>query len=588
MATLANVRGSSFVPDIGQVIADTLAPIGERVRGETDQADLEGKVAAALGIGQAPAQDASALGRLGQLSPQLAQAIGQANPQEAADLRTQAQDGMTLATELQGLPDHASRLKRLAQEAGTLAASGGDLNRLVALSNMDEAALGLELQRMQIIGEDTLTLLPQQKTQAETFAALIADNPQVGTALLGRRDQQVEAERARQAAAARAAQQARAAAAAAAGPQGAFAQGLAEINGNFERGHITAEDREQRIANLRTEFASAPVVEFDPDTDAGKFVNDRMNLVAVAGEDSPEVLEFDMRVAGSDMAANLGMEDVMGSIESTRLANEKAAAELADPTADLNAKEQQILRIMNNQNVDRATAQGLADGVIKLSNDPVTGEDNIVNVATGTTYKPTPIGDELPSTLPPSAQNPDPTAPVNANRAFGSQGFGINAINTIVGAITGGQVDQATDEAVQAVENLNTRTMLSLSAAFPGRPSNLTREKIEEMTASPANVFTGRARALVKMKQMRTIIGDSLRAADDIARGEGGNFTAQARGEAAAAVRDLTPLFNDYDNIIGTMEGGNVIPRVVNQAEYDSLPSGTTYIHPDGDQRVKQ
>ena len=221
MATLANVSGASLVGDFGNILGQGFEAQNVRKRAADDQADLEAKIAAALGVGgpQAP-QDAGAMARLGQLSPELAQTIGSAQPAQMEELRTQTQTGMDLATELQALPDHASRMRRLADEAGTAAAAGGDLSRLVALSNMDPSALDLELQKMQVIGRDAMTLMPQAPPSPNaTFAALMADNPQIGQNLLGRRDQQVEAERQRQEQAARQAAAARANAASSASQQ---------------------------------------------------------------------------------------------------------------------------------------------------------------------------------------------------------------------------------------------------------------------------------------------------------------------------------------------------------------------------------
>lgn len=547
MATLRGTSGASLVGDFGATLGAGFEAGNVRRREVEAQTDLESKLKDVLGLGGPSSQvvDNAALGRLGQLSPQMAQAVGQArqNPQASAELREQAEKGLTLSQELQKLPDHAARLKRLAAEAGTQAAEGGDLTRLVKLSNLSEGELDLELQRMQLIGKDVITSLPPTATSA--FAALIADNPQVGTALLGRRDTQISNERARRAAAAKAQADAAARARAAAGPQGPLAEGLAEIQHNFERGFITEADRDARQTRLRSETTADP------------------------GD-----------------AAGLDLEATIANIAQTRLENDVLAAKLGDPTSDLSAKEQQIQRTMKDQGVTRQVAQALTDGIYKVGSNPVTGLPTITNQATGTVITPTDITEELPPFLPEGFVPPTDTV-VNPDRAFGAQGFGINAINTIVGAISNIQVDPATDEAIQAIDNLNTRTLLTLAAEFPGRPSNLTREKIEELTASPANVFTGRARALVKMEQMRDLIGQSISAAVNVSSGQG-NFSATDRGEASKALLQLSPLWTDYDNLIKSLTGDEVISNIVNQAEYDALPSGSKYILPNGTTGVKK
>jgi len=358
MATLANTSGARLVGNWGETLGAGFEANNVRRREVEARDDLEGKIAAALGLGGPSSQvvDDAALGRLGQLSPQMAQAVGQAknSPEQAQELRDQAQKGLALSEELQKLPDYASKVKRLAAEAGTVASSGGDVSRLVKLSNLTPGQLDLELQRMQLIGNDVMTSLPQAAapTATSAFSALIAANPQIGSSLLNRRDKQVSQERSRRAAAAKAAAAARARAAAAAGPQGEYAKRLAQIEGNFARGHINEADRDQRIANLRTEFASAPgpatevaqdianittdinsgalsvevgagmiadvranaveTEEFDPKTDEGRSIADQIAINKIFGSDSQEAKDYAAAVASSDAGEPPDLSNIAG------------------------------------------------------------------------------------------------------------------------------------------------------------------------------------------------------------------------------------------------------------------------------------
>lgn len=66
----------------------------------------------------------------------------------------------------------------------------------------------------------------------------------------------------------------------------------------------------------------------------------------------------------------------------------------------------------------------------------------------------------------------------NAENAFGARGLitgGVNAAGDFVGA---GLVSPEVQETQNRLNKLNTSAMLALSAGFPGRPSNLTREQI--------------------------------------------------------------------------------------------------------------
>jgi len=328
MATLRGTSGAALVGDFGRTLGAGFEAANVRRRAADDQADLQSKLQAALGLGGPSSQvvDDAALGRLGQLSPETAQAVGQArqNPEAAGQLREQTQQGLALSQELQKLPDHASRLSRLTKEAGRIHAEGGDLSRLVALANMDEGALDLELQRMQVIGNDVISSLPPPPPSAtDAFAALIADNPQVGTALLGRRDQQIAQERARQAAEAKARAAAAARARASAGPQGPLAKGLAQIEHNLAGGFITPEQAAARRTRLQSEVASDPGVAADLATRSDALQNQKLVLENRALEAQ----------ASGDLSAMeaVELEQAELNVEETRLSNEAAVAERDTP-----------------------------------------------------------------------------------------------------------------------------------------------------------------------------------------------------------------------------------------------------------------
>lgn len=639
MPTLANLQGSSLVSQFGAPIAGGIDRLQGRRREAAATTELEDLLRGALGqapleredqpsgegllaqlqqggglfgkIGQGggtalpeqrPQQEGGLLGRL---SPGLAQAINSArgNPEQEGQLREQVDSGAALSAELQALPNHAARVRRLAQEGGNLSARGEDIGRVTALSNLPPDQLDLELMKMEMIGKEATAQLPALDQQG-SIAAVMARNPQLGAGLLQRRDQQIEAERRRKSAAANAA-------AAARRPQTDLGRGLAGIRADVASGAISQEVGDQMIANMRsgataidpaaaqaaatlnkTELgnqilqqevdAAAGGPAFDPASPQGKLVGDRNQLVERFGEDSPLVTEFDRLTAATTTETDLAAELTVENIEATRLENQQAAIEAADPNSDLSAAEQQIQRIMTDQGTDRATAQSIVDGILRVTSDPITGETGIVNLVTKETIKPTSIGAELPSLLPAGITDPPEVPTGDPARLFGAQGFGINAVNTLTGAITGGSIDSATDEAKQALDNLNTRTMLALSGEFPGRPSNLTRERIEALSPQPASIFTGKARATTQLRQMSDMLAESIAGADRIARGQG-NFTPADRGAAAKSVEQLLPIWDDYQAILGKLQGNTgQVSNIVNQAEFDALEKGAKFKLPDG------
>ncbi len=279
MPTLANIQGSSLVSQFGDPIAGGIDRLQGRRREAAATSELEDLIRGSLGqeplqreqqpqgegllaqlqaggglfgkIGQGggtalPEQRPQAEGGLlGRLSPQLAQAINSArgNPEQEGQLREQVDSGAALSAELQALPDHAARVRRLAQEGGNLAARGEDIGRVTALSNLPPDQLDLELMKMQMIGKEAQQQLPALDQQG-SIAAVMARNPQLGSGLLQRRDQQIEAERRRKAAAASRAAAARA-------PQTPLGKKIAAIRHDIETGDVREDIGLQQIEIAR-------------------------------------------------------------------------------------------------------------------------------------------------------------------------------------------------------------------------------------------------------------------------------------------------------------------------------------------------
>jgi len=259
-----------------------------------------------------------------------------------------------------------------------------------------------------------------------------------------------------------------------------------------------------------------------------------------------------------------------------------------NPDSNLTPLEQKAKFIQETQQVPYDVAAALAAGVLELHNNQQTGIPEIVNKITRERYTPTSLDEEMPSIIPAGVLE-DMGFAIDPSMAFGGTGFGLNLINTIAGAVSNASPAGATDEAIQAITNLGTRTMLALSAEFAGRPSNLTRQRIEDLTATPASVFTGKPRATIQFKQMRSLIAQAIQGANAVAEGgEGTGFSAEDRSEAAKAIVDLVPIWKDYDRIIGSLEGREGMRMLVTtQKEFDALLPGQLFELPNGDMGTK-
>ncbi len=184
----------------------------------------------------------------------------------------------------------------------------------------------------------------------------------------------------------------------------------------------------------------------------------------------------------------------------------------------------------------------MVDGSIKLIPNPVTGITELINVKdflTDKTKTVETVVDEVSEKG--SFENLK-----DIKSAFGIEGAGRNILNTITDAVGLGQPLGGEDvgKATAALTNLATTTTLNLAAEFPGRPSNFTRERIEELTIKPGELSTGPARALQKATEMRKLMQSTYDAAFNTANNE--TLSAADRGAAKSALNSLEVSLNDY------------------------------------------
>lgn len=217
------------------------------------------------------------------------------------------------------------------------------------------------------------------------------------------------------------------------------------------------------------------------------------------------------------------------------------------------AAEAAIARIMEVQNpttgetFTRKEAIQISD-LYTVSRNPQTGEAQLVNKATGR-----PVGGT--TTLPTPAA-PDPRPPEdfgNVAGALGVGGIAANTVNTIGDTVGLGLAFPEAERAESALRNLSTQTMLVMSGEWSGRPSNLTRERIEALTVKPNEFGTGQGSAIIKLRDMRDLVANALGSAEAV---QGGQFTPTQKTQARQKAGDLALLLQQYDAIITNLEGG--------------------------------
>ncbi|MDD9726536.1 hypothetical protein PVV74_13785 [Roseovarius sp. SK2] len=242
-----------------------------------------------------------------------------------------------------------------------------------------------------------------------------------------------------------------------------------------------------------------------------------------------------------------------------RLVNPYTGEVMGDYSGGGSAAEETIGRIMEVRNPQtgqpftRQEAIQIAE-LYTVSRHPQTGEAQLINKATGR-----PVGaPEQPETSDdvtvPALEPKSPQNVGDVPSALGAQGIGKTFVNRVGDFFGAGLAFPEAEEARSELNNLSTQTMLTLSGEWSGRPSNLTRERIEALTVKPNEFFTGKDSALIKLQDMRDLIGEAMISADRVERGQ---FSPTQKTEARQKQRALGQLYRAYSAIISNLEGGS-------------------------------
>ncbi len=223
------------------------------------------------------------------------------------------------------------------------------------------------------------------------------------------------------------------------------------------------------------------------------------------------------------------------------------------------AAEETIGRIMEVKNpqtgqpFSRQEAIQIAD-LYTVSRHPQTGEAQLINKATGRPVGAAEQPDTSDGVTVPTLQPKSPQNVGDVPSALGAQGIGKTFVNRVGDFFGAGLAFPEAEEARSELNNLSTQTMLTLSGEWSGRPSNLTRERIEALTVKPNEFFTGKDSALIKLQDMRDLIGEAMISADRVERGQ---FSPTQKTEARQKQRALDQLYRAYSAIISNLEGGS-------------------------------
>lgn len=199
MVTLANVQGASLVPDLSQSLNLALQTFGTpEIREERQrvidvretEAERQREIQKQIEISADPDAPRSAKQiaqvRLAGLDVNIANAVRatvESGDEQAREiLLAEAEKGARNAAFINQQPDFASKQRAITKLANDAAARGEPLDGFIALQNMNEGQLDLELQKREIGARDIQTILTPPKpltniaqARADLKAGLITD-----------------------------------------------------------------------------------------------------------------------------------------------------------------------------------------------------------------------------------------------------------------------------------------------------------------------------------------------------------------------------------------------------------------------------
>jgi len=204
MATLENVNGASLVPNFNGGLNMLNQAFGQRMdrkRAEEAQKAQQAQIAQIMGGGQGGGMPGATPGFNGNATPEQILRIAQIDPKmaemmqgmlerndkvEMEQAKAETDRGVREATLISNAKTPAERMNVVNNLAAAAAAENRPVDRYVELANMSPDQQELELQRMQVMGQDIKTLLeppkPPETREVKKGDRIITEqfNPQTG------------------------------------------------------------------------------------------------------------------------------------------------------------------------------------------------------------------------------------------------------------------------------------------------------------------------------------------------------------------------------------------------------------------------
>jgi hypothetical protein len=233
----------------------------------------------------------------------------------------------------------------------------------------------------------------------------------------------------------------------------------------------------------------------------------------------------------------IGAKDIMNALISKSL----------ETPAKVSGAEDKIRRLMET-GLDRTTAIAIADGRLTTSQDPITGQVQLIDKGTGNVIAPS-----VPQSVAAEVETSDaaPTGQferLDPTLATGARGWANFYLNKVTDAIGAGQVAGEAGEVAEAMNVLKLETLALADTQFAGKPTNFIRERVEEfLTISPSDIGTGPDAARKKADKVINMLERTLSNADAISKDS--TAPAAARQSAQSSLQPVKDLLTEYRSL---------------------------------------
>ena len=218
------------------------------------------------------------------------------------------------------------------------------------------------------------------------------------------------------------------------------------------------------------------------------------------------------------------------------------------------ARDRRITDIMTTFGVDRATALGVVDGVLRFDADPVTGQPRVSNMFTNQSRPlnmiPAPAAAAPAAAAPAAAERPRQTLYEMAGTPFTTGAFpaGAAAAQSVLGQVGANVVSPEFTERRQAFGNAQGELIrsLAINPRFPVAEMERIRREINIEPGVLTDPQTLQARMRSIDSSLRTRLANEERAATDT------SLPVETRRNAATAANDI----RNFLNVLGAPQGG--------------------------------